>query len=319
MGTCILCNSRVTFWGRKTLSDGSEVCGTCEKMMPFPFRNEHYTTSAEYEDGFKYAKMVREKVCNVFSATAQYGRMFLDETHGLIAICDATNVGKDGKLKQLISDIFYCLAIEDPEFSMEPVKNTSSQVTCRVMFRGYLAKYNVSVDTRVKGNVNCHLIRDGQGGASWKEPDDLISFKNIYNQMLKREYDALYANEQKKEEEKQREEYKRQREERERRERERKAWEEEYRRERERREQSFKEEQRRNDAMRVRESEKVLKARALFMLEESFTEAELKSQRARLMKVFHPDNDNVDDHSYAQKINDAYLVLQKELEKRKRT
>ena len=318
MGTCVLCKSRVGFWGKKTLSDGSEVCGTCEKMMPFPFRNEQFTTSAEYEDGFAYAKMIREKVCNVFTATAQYGRMFLDEKHGLIAICDATNIEKDGKLKHLISDIFYCLAIDEPHFTMDPVKNTTSDVTCRVMFRGYLTKYNVKVDTRIKGNVSCHLKRDDQGAATWNEPDDLIVFKNIYNQMVNRELESVHAEEKKKEDARRQEEYKRQKEEQEKRERARKFWEEEAkRRERKRQEQYFEEERRRNESLKNKENETVLKALALFMLEESFTEAELKAQRARLMKVFHPDNANVEDHSYAQKINDAYIVLQKELERRK--
>lgn len=57
----------------------------------------------------------------------------------------------------------------------------------------------------------------------------------------------------------------------------------------------------------------------LFMVEDlsSITEKELKSTRNRLIKSFHPDNTNEQD-KYAQKINDAYEILDKFIREQKR-
>lgn len=56
----------------------------------------------------------------------------------------------------------------------------------------------------------------------------------------------------------------------------------------------------------MKEQEEIRDARILFMLGEGYTEAELRRQRAALMRAFHPDNKHVLDPAYAQKINDAY-------------
>lgn len=50
-------------------------------------------------------------------------------------------------------------------------------------------------------------------------------------------------------------------------------------------------------------------ALSLFMLEEGYTLDELRKQRNRLMKSFHPDEDDAETVRYAQKINCAYEVL----------
>lgn len=45
------------------------------------------------------------------------------------------------------------------------------------------------------------------------------------------------------------------------------------------------------------------------MLEEGYTLEELKKQRNRLMKTFHPDEDDAEITKYAQKINHAFEIL----------
>ena len=58
-------------------------------------------------------------------------------------------------------------------------------------------------------------------------------------------------------------------------------------------------------------SVEVQKALALFMFDslEDITAESLKKQRNRLIKSFHPDMGNEDDTKYAQKINEAYMLL----------
>ena len=71
-----------------------------------------------------------------------------------------------------------------------------------------------------------------------------------------------------------------------------------------------------DDAESVPESVSELQqAMALFMLDsiENTSLDELKAQRNRLIKAFHPDRGSEADNKYAQKINGAYAVLKKHL------
>lgn len=51
----------------------------------------------------------------------------------------------------------------------------------------------------------------------------------------------------------------------------------------------------------------------LFMLDEGYTMDELKKQRNRLLKSFHPDESSEETKKYAQKINSAYEILKRNL------
>lgn len=51
----------------------------------------------------------------------------------------------------------------------------------------------------------------------------------------------------------------------------------------------------------------------LFMLDEGYTMDELKKQRNRLLKSFHPDEESEETKKYAQKINSAYEILKRNL------
>ncbi|MBO4847065.1 MAG: J domain-containing protein [Lachnospiraceae bacterium] len=55
-------------------------------------------------------------------------------------------------------------------------------------------------------------------------------------------------------------------------------------------------------------------SRALFMVDEQYTLNEIKRQRNRLIKAFHPDsNKDIDATKYTEKINNAYKILKDNL------
>ncbi len=68
----------------------------------------------------------------------------------------------------------------------------------------------------------------------------------------------------------------------------------------------------RDDAVKTAPPDKYLKAKMMFMFDESetYTEQDLKKRRNKLLKVFHPD-EGEDNSEYARKINDAYNELKK--------
>ena len=57
------------------------------------------------------------------------------------------------------------------------------------------------------------------------------------------------------------------------------------------------------------------KAKTLFMIDdlENTSLEDVKEQRNRLIKMFHPDSGNVSDAKYAQKINNAYEIIKNNL------
>lgn len=63
-------------------------------------------------------------------------------------------------------------------------------------------------------------------------------------------------------------------------------------------------------------SNELSQAMALFMIDDlsAVTLSELKEQRNRLIKTFHPDKASANDTKYAQKINSAYDILKKHVE-----
>lgn len=61
----------------------------------------------------------------------------------------------------------------------------------------------------------------------------------------------------------------------------------------------------------------VIKAKALFIIGDDYDLDILKKQRDRLLKVFHPDNTDIEDGRYAKKINYYYNILSEDLEEEK--
>lgn len=63
-------------------------------------------------------------------------------------------------------------------------------------------------------------------------------------------------------------------------------------------------------------SNELSQAMALFMIDDlsAVTLSELKEQRNRLIKTFHPDKASTNDTKYAQKINSAYDILKRHVE-----
>ena len=62
------------------------------------------------------------------------------------------------------------------------------------------------------------------------------------------------------------------------------------------------------------QSNAILRAKGLFMVDDNYTISDLKKQRNRLMKVFHPDSDQTDGAEERTKtIAEAYKLLEKNI------
>ena len=295
---CVACGKVTGIFRSRRLPDGSRVCKACQAIIPEPFLEEQYVSAQDVKNGVEYGKLALETLYPVFTATARYGRMALDERPGLFTICDATSIGKDGRLKAPSPEVYPCLAITEASFNISPISTApvssgSRTVACRVVFSGYLERCNIHVRAAIKKNVSCILIPDGEGQAVWREPDDLTAFRGCYRQMVETAWKRMQETE--------------------------RIRQEENRMEQEKCQKAQEEAERQARQKEYREADYVRDARILFMLGEDYTEADLKRQRAALMRAFHPDNGKTTDPAYAQKINDAYGCLLENIRRRGKT
>lgn len=294
---CAVCGNEAGFFGSRKLPDGSRVCGKCLKLIPPPFLDRQYACAQDAVDGAEYGNLSIRELSPRFTATAQYGRMFLDERNGLITVCDTTDIKKDGTLKSPSPAVYPCAALTNARFSIDPagsgtgpVRARNGEVICQVTFSADLQYCGAHLRETIRKTVPCTVVPDGEGGGVWQEPYDMSAFRSCYAQAAE---DAWR----------------------------RAKWEEDrVRREEKERRRAYEEAERRQEearaAMEHAADDRVRDARILFMLDEDYTEADLRRQRAALMRAFHPDNGRTADQSYAQKINEAYECLYEAIKRR---
>lgn len=126
-----------------------------------------YAAAEDARNGAEYGKGSIKVLSPAFTATAQYGRMFLDEHNGLFTVCDATSVKKDGKLKAPSCRVYPCLAVTEASFAISPVSTGQRAAVCRVTFSGYMERYRIHIRETLKKSVSCLLVPDRDGAAAY--------------------------------------------------------------------------------------------------------------------------------------------------------
>lgn len=142
---CAVCNGDAGLIGGRRLPDGSRICKACLASIPAPFLDGQYAAAEDAKNGAEYGKGSIKVLSPAFTATAQYGRMFLDERNGLFTVCDATSVKKDGKLKAPSCRIYPCLAVTEASFTIFPVSTGQRAAVCRVTLSGYMEGYRIHI------------------------------------------------------------------------------------------------------------------------------------------------------------------------------
>lgn len=291
MRTCSICDKNLSLFDGKKIFGNGLVCKECIGKIPkMAVSSLEHLTDYDVKDLMAYAYATAPKLRSVFLETASYGTLHIDEINGLFAICDKKQVDKTGRLSDTVKDIYQALYLTNISMTIVPDKtqNSPNKIKGLVKFVAVLTNPQINISTTVKERVSCVCYEVDDEHMGFDEPNDLVFFKNMFNQMMKKAFDRYKKawEEQKEiEEEKKKEE------------------------ERKRREQEEKE----HKEMEKQDME-YIKAKAAFMLEDGYTEKELKTQRNRLLKTFHPDEGETDVSSYTQNINKYYKILMKHME-----
>lgn len=295
MDQCARCKRKIGLFTSVKLYSGEKICKTCYRMLPLAFQKYRYLDYDFFLQGYQYAQTVLERAAPQFLVTSQYGRMALDEKHGLVYFGDATDFTRDGHLKKRTVNIYHCMALSNVEIQVEPgeVHAEAKTVECRVTFSASFQGSEVRILETLKRHAKGRLfINPGERSVSCAEPSDLVAFRNVYNQMVKRTATGIEEVERALEKKRREEEWMA-------------SVQEQIKQElREKMEHELEQER-----QKVQTGQRFAEAKALFMLEEPYDIQQLKQQRALLLKTFHPDNGRVDSAAYAQKINDAFQTL----------
>lgn len=302
MGQCAYCGSKIGLFSSIKLYGGKCVCKTCYKKIPRAFQQYRYLDYQLFEEGCDYGERVLNHAVPSFLVTAQYGRMALDEKNGLVYFGDATDFDKDGSLKRPTVNIYHCMSLLKADIQVKPSTThaKAGYVECDVVFTAVFDNHEIRVTETLKKHAHGNLfIESGTGRMSFSEPADLTAFRSLYNQMVERAVAGIDEVEKALEKKRKEDE-----------------WMAEVRKQME-----LETQERIKKAVELQQKaadrdRKIDDAKALFMIQGQYDVSQLKTQRALLLKTFHPDNNQVGSAVYAQKINDAYQLLLNALDKR---
>lgn len=295
MGQCMNCKKKIGLFSTVKLYSGESICKTCYGKIPKAFQQYRYLDYRLFLDGYEYGAQVLQHAARAFLVTAQYGRMALDEKNGLVYFGDATDFDKNGHLKQPDINIYHCMALSKTDIQVEPaiIRMGAKKVECSVTFTALFQNQEIRITETLKKHAQGQLfIEPSSSRASFSEPADLTAFRSLYNQMVERAVSGIDEVEKALEKKRRDDEWMAAiyvQMEQEVQERVRKALE--------------------NQKKSTDYERRIADAKALFMLQDQYDTAQLKAQRALLLKTFHPDNGQVGSAAYTQRINDAYQLL----------
>lgn len=285
MSNCSNCNKKINFFNGQKIF-GGYICNDCLKLIPSKLKeNKGNLLANELNSIIQYTKLNQTKL-HKFHSTYFFGDLHIDEQSGLFIFCKEKDIDNStGQIKTNILDIYNSKEISNPRIYFIPDKQQkqNSQIKGIIKFACNIKPINISIDTVIKKNVYLNYERQDDINVKLVEPDDLRFFKDMFNQMLKNNYNQ-YLKEFENLKLKQELELER-----------------------------IKIKKIQNDLLKeqqkhILKSTKLDEALNLFMLDKDFNLIELKTQRNRLIKIFHPDNSGIDE-KYSKKINDAYHFL----------
>lgn len=165
MEVCVNCKENALLG--KSIADGV-LCKACYNKIPKLIR-PYIKGYSSYDIASVLSNTEKNKE---FSPTATYGKLQIDDLHGMFA------VETKGELS-----IFNCLDLEEIGlYCTSPSVDRNNSVYCNVEFSCKLAHSNIQFKTEVKTHVNCRSHKTDSSHLEWTEPGDLSMFRNMFMQ-----------------------------------------------------------------------------------------------------------------------------------------
>lgn len=182
---CLLCGGPTPLLSTKM--NHGKLCKKCASKLPSLL----LTHSDFLQEGtLQNAMDVTRKNMESFCATSSYGKLHIDEMHGLFAL--AKDLDKDGKPKSG-NNVFSIYNLTDVGLSCTSPRADHSVVVVDVEFRFSVNNPYLSDSIIVKKGVHCKTKRVDSQHVEWETPSDMVMFKTLFNNMLSGAFEKVNA------------------------------------------------------------------------------------------------------------------------------
>ena len=275
---CAYCGKKLSLLGKHKLADGTHVCGKCYGRLPYMFTSgvkeydkEQFARVMEYLDESK------NHLEKIFNETDSYQGIRIDTQHDLLYY-DGIRPAVYLKFEN-VSDYDLYFEAEEAKEGMFRTKVTGSiHLRLKTDFPICFIDEVVATGVKASARVDEGLFRKK---VIYDNPKGMDEFNRHFARTWEIAREKMYIRLTRELEEQQR---------------------------------AFEQEQAYYESYSepaAAEPSELQQAMALFMIDDlsAVTLSDVKAQRNRLIKSFHPDLNSSDDTGYAQKINLAYEVL----------
>ena len=175
---CLVCGEQVPAIGGTKLHNG-KICKTCTSQLPsMLLKGSPYLQ----EYALKNAMEITKKNMDIFSATASFGELHIDEMHYMFAI--AQSLDSNGKPKTG-NNVFSVYDLQDVGLFCNSPRSDHGSVLVDVEFRCMIESLRLPISTTVKKSAKCVSKRVDSKHVEWDEPNDMAMFRSMFNRMLK--------------------------------------------------------------------------------------------------------------------------------------
>ena len=170
---CLVCGEPLSPLSSIKLQNG-RICKQCESKLPsLMLKGTPYIQ----EFTLKNAMDCVAKNMKIFNSTASFGRLHIDEMHGLFAI--SKDLGVNGKPKNG-NNVFSVYALTDVGIFCKSPRVEHNKVFVDIEFRFVLEEPHFSQSVLIKKNICCKSNRVDNKHLEWEEPADLSMFKTLF-------------------------------------------------------------------------------------------------------------------------------------------
>lgn len=176
---CCVCNKKITFFDKISSAhcDDGYVCKHCKSQFPSLFNISRYT-SKEIIELIEYTQKNKAE----FFCTTHYGKLYLDEAHGLLAYSQSEKSQKNKD--SFKNNIFQADDLDYFEISLSEPRITQTVVYSNVLMYMQFRKFNASFNKVIKYNEKSKIKRIDNQSMMFDPPMGYIFIRATVNQMI---------------------------------------------------------------------------------------------------------------------------------------
>lgn len=272
---CVHCGKKTSMLTRAKLADGQYVCGKCTSKIPSEIMsNLGEYTYEDYKELLRYMEESETSLSKAFKETHSFYSIHIDTQHGLFYL---------DTMYPTVYLKFENLSDFNLTFDPDEVKEglLGDKVTGKIYYKVKMNTPSFFIDNVLARNVKARAhVKTGifKDKVEYDNPKGMNEFLHYFESAWDHAKNELY--------------------ERLARELEEEGYQSQY-------------GYTANQGQSYGYSDELRQAMALFMIDDlgAVTLSDIKAQRNRLIKAYHPDTGSASDTPFAQKINTAYEVL----------